>query len=71
MRKNASKKRWMQSAVKKPGAFTEWCKKRGYKGVTKKCIEEGKASKNPTTVRRATLAETFRKANKKRKKKRK
>ena len=54
-------KKWMQKAVKKKGSFTKWCKARGYKGVTSACIAEGKRSKNPTTRKRAILAETFRK----------
>ena len=66
-----SDKRWIQKAIKKPGAFTEWCRRRGYSGVTQACIEEGKRSKNPTVRRRAYLAETLRKIAKKRKKKKK
>ena len=38
------------------GKFTEYCKRKGYKGVTDKCIAEGKKSKNPTTRKRATFA---------------
>ncbi len=59
-------RRWIQKAIKKRGAFTQWCKRRGYSGVTQRCIEEGKRSKNPTTRRRAVLARTLRKTNKKR-----
>ena len=59
------KKRWMQSAVKKKGSFTAYCKRQGYKGVTRACINKGKKSSNPTTRRRATLAQTFRKYRKK------
>ncbi|MEM4619679.1 MAG: hypothetical protein QW607_05645 [Desulfurococcaceae archaeon] len=62
-------KKWIQKAIKKPGAFREWCIRRGYSGVTKACIEEGKRSKNPTTRRRAVLAETLMKLRKKKKKK--
>ena len=51
--------------IKKPGSFTKYCKRKGYKGVTKKCIEEGKKSKNPETRKRAVLAENFRKMRKK------
>ena len=61
-------KKWMQKAVKHPGAFTAWCKRKGYSGVTQACINEGKRSKNPTIRRRAVLAETFRKVAKRRKK---
>jgi hypothetical protein len=61
--------KWMQKAVKHPGAFTEYCKRKGYDGVTQECIEEGKRSANPTIRKRATLAETFRKTSKGRRKK--
>lgn len=47
------------------GKFTEFCKRHGYKGVTQKCIEEGKRSKNPVTRKRAVFAENARKWNKK------
>ena len=65
-----SKKRWMQSAVKKPGSFTAWCKAQGFGGVTAECIAKGKRSKNPTTRRRANLAATFKKYGGRKKKKR-
>ena len=52
---------WMSTAVKKPGAFTEYCKDQGYKGVTQDCIDKAKNSSNKTTSKRAVLAETFRK----------
>ncbi len=58
----------MQSAVKKPGAFTEYCKSKGYGGVTAACIAEGKKSKDPTVRKRAVLAQTFKKTSDKRKK---
>jgi hypothetical protein len=64
----ARKKKWIQEAIKKPGAFTEWCKRQGFSGVTKECIEMGKRSSNPTTRRRAHLAETLKKLAKRRKK---
>lgn len=56
----------MQTAVKNPGSFTKYCKNKGYKGVTQACIEEGKQSSDPTTRKRAVLAETFKKTAKKR-----
>ncbi len=68
-KKKQTKKKWIQGMDLKEGAFTEYCKKKGYKKVTKKCIEEGKRSKNPKTRKRAVLAETFKKIAKKRKKK--
>jgi len=64
----ARKEKWIQKAIRKPGAFTEWCRRQGFSGTTKECIELGKRSSNPTTRRRAYLAETLRKLSKKRKK---
>lgn len=52
------KKKTLQLNLKK-GAFTQYCKRKGYKGVTKACIEEGKKSKNPLTRKRAVFAETL------------
>ena len=63
------KEKWIQEMDLKEGAFEKWCKMHGFKGVTKKCIEKGKKSKNPKTRKRAVLAETFKKIAKKRKKK--
>lgn len=60
-------KNWIQKAVKKPGSFTSWCKRQGFSGVTSACIAKGKRSKNPTVRRRANLASTFRKMNRKKK----
>ena len=57
--------KWIQDAIKKEGAFTEYCKKKGYEGVSKECIEEGKKSNTPTTRKRAVLAETLKKMKKK------
>lgn len=57
----ARKKRWMQKAVRRKGAFRRWCVSRGYKGVTKSCIAEGLRSKNTRVKRMAVLARTFRK----------
>jgi len=64
----AKKRRWIQEAIKKPGAFTEWCRRQGFSGVTRECIEMGKRSSNPTTRRRAYLAETLKRLSKKRRK---
>ena len=65
-RKAKSSKNWIPKNLKK-GSFTAYCKKKGYKGVTQACIEEGKKSKNPKTRKRAVLAQTFRKMKKKKK----
>jgi len=53
--------KWMNKLKLKKGSFTAYCKSKGFDGVTSKCIAMGKKSDNPTTVKRATLAETFRK----------
>jgi hypothetical protein len=65
--KSKKEDKWIQDAVKKPGSFTEYCKKKGYDGVTQECINEGKKSSDSTTKRRAELAETFRGMGKKKK----
>ncbi len=62
-------KKWIQGAIKHPGAFTEWCKKQGFSGATEECIAKGKKSKNPTVRKRATLAQTLKKMHKKKKRK--
>lgn len=58
--------KWIQEAIKKPGSFKKYAEK-GKMGM-KEAISKGKKSKNPTTKRRANLAETLRKLGKKRKK---
>ena len=50
---------------KNRGKFTEYCKRKGYGGVTDACIAEGKRSKSPTTRKRATFAGSARKWKKK------
>ena len=47
------------------GKFTRYCKSKGYKGVTSKCIAEGKRSKNPAIRKRATFAQNARRWKKK------
>jgi hypothetical protein len=31
-------KKWIQKAVTKPGAFTDWCKSHGFNGPTTECV---------------------------------
>lgn len=50
---------------KKKGTFTKYCKNKGHKGVTSKCIAEGKKSKNKTTKKRAVFADNAKKWKKK------
>ena len=49
----------------KKGTFTKYCKNKGYKGVTSKCIAEGKKSKSKAIRKKATFAQNSRKWNKK------
>ncbi|MEM1672167.1 MAG: hypothetical protein QXT86_08965 [Archaeoglobaceae archaeon] len=71
----AKKKKWLQEARKRMeekgtvGAFTAYCKRKGYRGVTQECINEAKASGNPVLKKRAIFAENVRKIARKRKKK--
>jgi len=44
---------------KNKGTFTKYCKKQGYKGVTKSCINKGCKSKNSKTKKRACFAKAF------------
>ena len=55
-----TKNRWIQGAIKNPGAFTRYCKSKGFKGVTDKCIQEALAA-GGTVAKRARLARTLRK----------
>ena len=45
----------------KEGAFTEYCRRNGFDGVTEACIQKGLKSKNPTTRKRANFAKVSRK----------
>lgn len=62
--------RWIQKAIKKPGAFTAWCKRQGFSGATESCIEKAiavaKRTGNKTLLRRAYLARTLKRLAKRR-----
>ena len=45
--------------IKHPGAFTAWCKRQGFEGVTCECIKKGLASKNPHVRKMANFARNF------------
>jgi len=62
-------KKWIQKAIKRPGAFTAWCKAHGYGGVTQACIAAGKKAKSTRVKRQANLAQTLKRMAKKRRKK--
>lgn len=63
-------KKWIQKAIKRPGAFTKKAKKAG-KSVSgmAAAVTKNPERYNPTTVRQANLAKTLKKIGKKRKKK--
>ena len=67
------KKDWIQGAIQHEGAFRKWCMLHGYKKVTKSCIQEAiriaKKTGNTTLLRRANLAATLLKLQKKKAKK--
>ncbi len=63
----AKAKKKIEIKPENKGKFTQYCKRKGYKGVTKKCIEEGKKSPNPKTRKRATFAANFAKKGGKKK----
>jgi len=58
MAKNTGPKKIVINSKNK-GKFTSYCKKQGYKGVTKACISKGCKSKNPKTKKRACFAKAF------------
>ncbi len=70
-KKSGKPKKWIKAAHLKKGTFTKYCVAKGYGGVTKKCIAEGKKSSDPKTRKRAVLAQTFKKMARKNEKKRK
>lgn len=66
----ASKKKWIQGAIKRPGAFTAKAKKAKMSvPAFAAAVKKNPAKYSATTVRQANLATTLRKISKKRKKK--
>jgi hypothetical protein len=68
LKRNCSfgKKKWIQKVTKTfekkgtKGAFTKWCKSKGFKGVSMSCISLAKKSKSLKTRRRAIFAQNIR-----------
>ena len=56
-------KKWIQKAVKKPGALRKKLKVPKGKNIPVELLNKAAKSKNPTTRRQANLAKTFRKMN--------
>lgn len=46
------------------GKFTQYCKSKGYKGVTEGCISKGKKSKSSAVRKRAVFADNAKSWNK-------
>lgn len=54
-----AKKNWIAGAVKKPGALRETLGVKKGEKIPEKKLKKAEKSKNPTTARRARLAETL------------
>ena len=59
-RKKSSGKKWLQSAIKKPGWTTQWCKRNGYPSVNCECVRRlynlARKRKDKTLLGRAMIA---------------
>lgn len=60
-----SDKKWIQSAIKKPGALRETLGVKKGEKIPEAKLKKAEHSKNPTTSKRARLAETLKKMHKK------
>jgi len=75
-KKSKKEEKWLQEAAERmeekgtEGAFTAWCKRHGFKGVTQEAInlakKIAKERGDTTLLRRAIFAENARKIAKKR-----
>lgn len=60
-RKRLKKRGKSGIVVRRPGAFTAWCKRHGYGNkVTSKCIQAGLKSKDPRVKKMANFARNSR-----------
>jgi len=59
------KKKWIQEAIKKPGALHKELGVAKGKKIPAAKLKKAEHSKNPTTRKRAVLAETLKKMHKK------
>ena len=60
----AEKKNWIAGAIKKPGALRESLHVKKGEKIPEKKLKQAEHSKNPTTRKRAVLAETLKKMHK-------
>jgi hypothetical protein len=58
-------KKWIQKAIKKPGALRKKLGVKGKKTISAKQLNKAAKSKNPTTRRQANLAKTLSKMRRK------
>lgn len=58
------KENWIANAVKKPGALRKALRVKKGENIPEEKLKKAEHSKNPLTRKRATLAETFKKMNK-------
>lgn len=61
----AEKKKWIQSAIKKPGALRKALHVKEGEKIPESKLKKAEHSKNPKTRKRAVLAETLKKMHKK------
>jgi hypothetical protein len=59
------KEKWIQGAIKHPGALHKELHVKEGKKIPEKKLEKAEHSKNPTLKKRAVLAETLKKMHKK------
>jgi hypothetical protein len=62
-----SDKKWIQKAIKKPGALRKKLDVKKGKDIPEKKLDKALKSKNPTTRKQANLAKTLKSFSKKRK----
>ena len=60
-----AKEKWIQGAIKKPGALRESLHVKKDEKIPESKLKKAEYSKNPTTKKRAVLAETLKKMHKK------
>jgi hypothetical protein len=61
----AENKKWIQEAIKKQGALRKSLHVKAGEKIPESKLKKAEHSKNPTTRRRANLAETLKKMHKK------
>ena len=65
-KKRKSSKKWIQGAIKRPGALRRKLKVPPGKKITAAQLRKASKSKNPRTRRQANLAKTLKKISRKR-----